>query len=263
MKTISLMAVGLVYLFLFLPMAVLVVLSFNSAAHGAKWQGFTFDWYMQLFKNDAILQALSNSLEIATAATLLSALLGLCVGITVVRVSGTKRGNILTQLTMLPIILPDIVIGLSLLCFFVWLFVPLGKLSVIIAHTAFGTAYVTSLVRARLVALDPMLEDAAADLGAGPWRILLKITLPQLWPALLSGMLMVFTLSFDDFCIAFFTAGVGATTLPLKIYSMLKFGVTPEVNALSALILCVSLVLVSLAFWRQKQPVSKQTGRKK
>jgi spermidine/putrescine transport system permease protein len=154
-------------------------------------------------------------------------------------------------------VLPEIVQGLSLLCFFVLLAVPLGKFSVVIAHTAFGTAYVATLVRARLVAMDPLLEEAASDLGAGQFRILTKITLPQLWPAMVSGMLMVFTLSFDDFSVAFFTAGVGATTLPLKIYSMLKFGVSPEVNALSALILCASFILVTVAFWNQSQRESK------
>jgi spermidine/putrescine transport system permease protein len=250
MKHLQRIGVGLIYFFLFLPMGVLVVLSFNSAPRGVAWQGFTTAWYTKLLDDQAILEALSHSLEIAGQATVLSGLVGLCAGVTLARGSRrSKRG--LNQLATLPIVLPEIVQGLSLLCFFVFLAVPLGKFSVVIAHTAFGSAYVATLVRARFLAMDPLLEEAAADLGAGQFKILTKITLPQLWPAMVSGMLMVFTLSFDDFSVAFFTAGVGATTLPLKIYSMLKFGVSPEVNALSALILFASFLLVTLAFWNQ------------
>jgi spermidine/putrescine transport system permease protein len=170
----------------------------------------------------------------------------------VVRGQSSQR-RILEKLATLPIVLPDILQGLSLLCFFVWISLPLGQTSVVIAHSAFGTAYVATLVKARLASMDPLLEEAASDLGAKQSKIFFKIILPQLSPAVISGMLMVFTLSFDDFSVAFFTAGVGATTLPLKIYSMLKFGVSPEVNALSALILGASLILVTLAFWNQNK----------
>ena len=250
MKWLTRMGVLSIYAFLFLPMIVLVVLSFNAAPRGVEWHGFTTHWYTRLLEDEAILEALSNSVQIALQATLLSGFIGLCVGLTMERGSFVTK-KVLRNFGTLPIVLPDIVQGLSLLCFFAWLAIPLGLFSVVIAHTAFGTAYVATLVRARLQAMDPLLEEAAADLGASQLRILFKVTLPQLWPAMVSGMLMVFTLSFDDFSVAFFTAGVGATTLPLKIYSMLKFGVSPEVNALSALILCTSLVLVTVAFWNQ------------
>jgi spermidine/putrescine transport system permease protein len=252
MRWLERLGVGAIYVFLFLPMLVLVALSFNSAPRGAAWQGFTTDWYFKLLNNQSILEALARSLEIALCASVASAVLGVCVGMALVRGKG-KRRFILQRLATLPILLPDIVLGLSLLCFFVWLAIPLGQMSVIIAHTAFGTAYVATLVRARLAGMDPLLEEAGADLGADQWTILFKITLPQLWPAVISGMLMVFTLSFDDFSVAFFTAGVGATTLPLKIYSMLKFGVSPEVNALSVIILAASFVLVTTAFWNQRR----------
>jgi spermidine/putrescine transport system permease protein len=256
MRLFQKLFVGSIYVFLFLPMFVLVTLSFNAAPRGVAWQGFTTSWYSKLLEDQAILEALSHSLEIAVQATILSGVIGLCVGMTLGRGRGFNK-RYLSKIATLPIVLPEIVQGLSLLCFFVLLAVPLGKFSVVIAHTAFGTAYVATLVRARLMAMDPLLEEAAADLGAGQFRILRKVTLPQLWPAMISGMLMVFTLSFDDFSVAFFTAGVGATTLPLKIYSMLKFGVSPEVNALSALILCASFVLVTVAFWNQYQRESK------
>ena len=250
MKTLEKIYVALIYLFLFLPMGVLTVLSFNSARRGAKWEGFTLDWYAKLFRDESILEALTRSLEVALYASVLSGFVGLCAGISLARSSGRKQ-FILQRLATLPIVLPEVVQGLSLLAFFVWLAVPLGLGTIVLAHTAFGSAYVATLVRARMAGLDPLLEEAGADLGADQWAILLKITLPQLWPAMVSGMLMVFTLSFDDFIISFFTAGVGATTLPLKIYSMLKFGVGPEVNALSVLILFVSFCLVTLAFWNQ------------
>jgi len=248
---------GFIYIFLFVPMIVLVALSFNTARSGAEWQGFTTDWYSKLFSNQAILDALFNSLEIAVSATVLSAVLGTAIGMTLGRsqLSGKKS---LAKIANLPIVFPDIVLALSLLAFFDLIRLPLGKISVIIAHSSFGAAYVAVLVRARLKAMDPLLEEAASDLGAGAARTFLNITFPQLVPAVVSGMLMVFTLSFDDFIVAFFTAGVDSTTLPMKIYSMLKFGVTPEVNALSALILCTSLMLVTIAFWsrgRVKQNV--------
>ena len=257
MKWVSKIFVFVIYLFLFFPMLVLVVLSFNSAVRGVAWQGFTLQWYSKLFEDQVILEALSHSLEVAVQATILSGIIGLCIGFSMTR--GTPLSTKFFQkFGTLPIVLPDIVQGLSLLCFFVFLSIPLGLTSVVIAHTSFGSAYVATLVRARLATIDPLLEEAAADLGATQRTTFLKITLPQLWPALLSGMLMVFTLSFDDFSVAFFTAGVGATTLPLKIYSMLKFGVSPEVNALSALILCTSLFLVTIAFWNQKKNFSEE-----
>lgn len=256
MKTIANIFIALVYAFLFLPMVVLVVLSFNTAPRGAVWQGFTLSWYHKLIQNQAILDSLATSLEVAVQATAMSLFLGLCVGIISVR--GRKRERVfLRHTSTLPIIFPEIVQGLSLLCFFVLIGIPLGKLSIVVAHCAFGSAYVCTLVRSRLLAIDPLLEEAASDLGAGPWTIILEILIPQLWPALLSGMLMVFTLSFDDFIISFFTSGAGATVLPLKIYSMLKFGVSPEVNALCALILMTSFFLVSLAFWAQNRKVNQ------
>lgn len=236
------------YGFLFIPMIVLLALSFNAAPRGARWEGFTLDWYSKLIDNESILSALVNSIEIAAAACLLSGVIGLAVGIVLAR-SESKTKAFAQQGSTLPVVLPEVVQGLALLMFLVWLNVPLGKLSVILAHCGFGTAYVAILVKARLANMDSLLEEAASDLGASEARTFMTVTLPQIRPAVVSGMLMVFTLSFDDFIVAFFTAGVGATTLPLKIYSMLKFGISPQVNALSALILVMSLILVSFAFW--------------
>ncbi len=249
---LSLIFVSGIFVFLYAPMVVLVVLSFNSAPRGSEWMGFTLEWYGKLFDNPVILDSFWTSVEIAFLAAVLSCLLGTCVGYTAQRGSTRSRGPMLMGI-YLPIVLPEIVIGLSLLSFFVWIGVPLGRVSVVIAHASFGTAYVATLVRNRLMALDPMLEDAAKDLGAADAQVFFKIVLPQLFAPLLAGAVMVFTLSFDDFIVSFFMAGVGVTTLPLKVYSMLKFGVTPEINALCALILCMSVVLVVSSLKIQKE----------
>ncbi|MBK9294024.1 MAG: ABC transporter permease [Oligoflexia bacterium] len=233
----------LIYAFLFAPILILVIFSFNSSSNLVAFESFSLKWYEALFNDVSILSALVNSIEIAFMSMLLSGFLGLCIGLT--------NQRIFKKLPVLPIVLPEVVQGLALLSFFIWIKLPLGKLSVILAHSSFGAAYVATMVRSRLSTLDPLLKDAASDLGAKPVRAFFKVILPQLSPALVSGMLIVFTMSFDDFIVSFFTAGVGSGTLPLKIYSMLKFGVTPSVNALSTMILCVSIMLIFLAFWMQ------------
>lgn len=241
--------VTLVYLFLFLPVGVLILFSFNNASSLGVWSGFSWRWYSQLLSDNSILEALVNSLEIAFIASLVSALIGTFVGL--------SKNIVIKKLPLVPIVLPDIIAGISLLSFFIFLHVPLGKVSVILAHSAFGVAYVSTLVRSRYKLLDPLLLDAASDLGAKPFKAFYKVLFPQLAPAVISGMLIVFTMSFDDFSIAFFTAGMGAGTLPLKIYSMLKVGVTPVVNALSSLILITSVLLLALAFWNQSHDKEK------
>jgi len=230
--------------FLYLPMLVLVVLSFNEAKRGSAWLGFSWKWYERLFHNPDLINPFFTSLEIALSSAVLSAFLGLCVGYLIVR-GGKFNREAMSWASYLPIMLPEIVLGLSLLSFFVWIGFPLGRMSVLLGHVAFGTAYVAVLVRARLSQADPLLEDAAYDLGSNRRKTFIKVVLPQLTTTLISGMMMVFTLSFDDFIISFFLAGVGVTTLPMKVYSMLKFGVTPEVNALCALILMGSFLLVT------------------
>jgi spermidine/putrescine transport system permease protein len=248
---LSLIFVSCVFVFLYAPMIVLVVLSFNSAKRGSEWAGFTLDWYSKLFNNPPILESFQTSIEIAVLAAALSCLLGLCVGYTSQR--GSKRSKPTMMMGIyLPIVLPEIVIGLSLLSFFVWLGIPMGRTSIVLAHASFGTAYVATLVRNRLLGLEPMLEDAAKDLGATDSQVFFKVIFPQLIAPLMAGAVMVFTLSFDDYIVSFFMAGVGVTTLPLKVYSMLKFGVTPEINALCALILCMSIFLVVSSLKIQK-----------
>lgn len=251
-KFITYLFLFLVYSFMLLPIFILVVLSFNQASMGSHWQGFTTQWYFQLFERPDILESLYVSLKIAFLASIFSSLFGLSIGLTMARAAPWMQ-IISRRTTYLPIVLPDIVIGLAFLSLFIWINMPLGIWTVMIAHTAFGSAYVARLVYVRATALDPLIEEAALDLGATQSKVFFQVLLPQLFSPLLAGALMVFVLSFDDFIIAFFTAGAGATTLTLKIYSLMKFGVTPDINALSSLVLIFTIMILVLVFKLQSK----------
>lgn len=248
--TLSANAVGM-YLFLYAPIVLLVIFSFNDSRSVASWRGFTLDWYVKLFENVAIGKALVNSLLVAVATTLLSTLIGTMVSLAMERY--TFWGQLpFDALLYLPIIIPEISMAVMLLLFFVLVNMPLGLGTIIIAHTAFNISYVAVVVRARLADFDATLEEAAQDLGANNWQTFWRVTLPLLMPAILAAALLAFTLSLDDYVITFFTAGVGATTLPLRIYAMVKTGITPEVNALSTLMLLASAGLVVLSLVLQR-----------
>ncbi len=233
----------LIYFFLFVPIAILVIFSFNTSKLNFTWQGFTLYWYAKLLTNESILNAFKNSLIVAVITTLLSTMIGTMVAFALVRYNFRGR-RVLSSTILLPIIIPDIIEGISLLIFFVWMGVQLGLATIVIAHVAFCISFVAIVVRARLHGLDRSIEEAAMDLGADKFQTFFKITLPLIMPGVVAGALLAFTLSFDDFLITFFTAGVGSTTLPLKIYSMIKFGITPEINAISTIVLIFSMVLV-------------------
>lgn len=239
------------YFFLYAPILILVVFSFNASRFAsAAWKGFTFDWYVQLFHNEAIGDALKNSLYISLSSTIISTIFGTMVALAMERY--TFKGKLaFDALLYLPIIIPDIAMAVMLLLFFVLSKIPLGKLTIIISHIAFNISFVAVVVRARLAQFDMTLEEAAQDLYANEWETFRRVTLPLLMPGILGGALLAFTLSLDDFVITFFTAGPGSTTLPLRIYSMVKLGVTPEINALSAAMILVSIVLVFLSFFFQ------------
>jgi spermidine/putrescine transport system permease protein len=243
--------------FLYLPIAVLILFSFSASRYASTWGGFSFEWYARLFTNPDIVHALINSLLIAAATTLLATILGTLAALSLERFAERQRAAPYDAALTLPILVPDIVQGISLLLFFVLLFngverllgwrPGLGHTTVIIAHTAFAISYVAVVVRARLSGLDKTLEEAAMDLGANAWQVFQRITLPLIWPGVLSGGLLTFTLSLDEFVITFFTSGPGSTTLPIQVWSMVKRGVTPEINALSTLMLLVSIALVTLS----------------
>lgn len=240
------------FVFLYAPIVILVVFSFNDSRSVFKWAGFTTRWYTRLFQDEAIMSALKNSLIVATISTLISTVLGTMVAIAMERYSfGAKLP--LDALLFLPIIIPDIAMAVMLLAFFVLMRLPLGLHTIIIAHIAFNISFVAVIVRARLAGLDPALEEAAQDLYANEWQTFWRVTLPLLWPGIVGGALMAFTLSLDDYVITFFTAGAGSTTLPLRIYGLVKTGVKPDINALSSMMLLVSMALVALSLLLQRK----------
>lgn len=234
---------GGAYLFLYLPLIVVVVFSFNDSKLNAEWVGFTTAWYGKLMRNDQMLLAARNSLLIALSASFVSTALGTMAGFAMFR----YRTRVLPVLVFAPIAMPEILMGVALLIFFVLLNFTLGLVSITLAHIAFCIGYVAIVVRARLSGMDESLVEAARDCGATPARAFRHVTFPLILPGVIAGSLMAFTLSIDDFVITFFTAGASASTLPLQIYSMVKTVVTPEVNAVSTLLLALTLVLITVA----------------
>lgn len=268
--------------FIYLPIVVLAVYSFNNSRYTGAWQGFTWNWYRVLltggggafpetvgFGSYGVMQALGNSLVVATVTTLVATGLGTALALGLDRVRWRGRVGI-EALVLLPLVIPEIAQGVSLLVFFTQGFrlweawgggkLTLGLPTVTIGHITFAISFVTLVVRARLAELDPHWEEAALDLGANRWQVLWRITLPWLIPAILSGALLVFTLSLDDFVVTFFTAGVGTTTLPVFVYGMIKFSVTPAINAISTLMLLASTLLVVLAWWLQGERRNRMLG---
>lgn len=241
-----------VFLFLYLPIFILVIYSFNANKIVGVWTGFSLEWYRVLLHDAAIGSALRVSLWVATWSTLISTILGTLAALVLERYR--FRGKLTFDAVLyLPIIIPDIVMALSTLLFFVILAIPLSRNTVLIAHVAFNISFVAVVVRARLADMDKRLEEAAADLGANEWTTFRRVTLPLLMPGIVAGALLAFTLSLDDFVITFFVAGPGSTTLPVRVYSMIKFGVTPEVNAISTLMLVGSTLLVVISLLLQRR----------
>jgi len=231
------------YLFLYAPLAIVVAYSFNDSRLNAQWIGFTLDWYRKLFHNEEMLGAAWNSLLIGLTASAVSTVLGTMAGYAMYRF----RLRLLPILVVAPIAIPEILTGVSLLIFFVAIDLTLGLVSIILAHIAFCVGFVAIVVRARLAGMDDSLVEAARDLGATPLQAFRLITLPLIMPGVIAGALMAFTLSIDDFVITYFTAGAGALTLPLEIYTMVKISVTPEVNAVSTLLMLLTLALIVIA----------------
>jgi spermidine/putrescine transport system permease protein len=231
-----------VYLFLYLPLFIVVIYSFNDSKLNAEWVGFTFKWYDKLLHNREMLSAAANSLIIASASAAIATVLGTLAGMAMHK----YRLKLLPGLVLAPIAMPDILMGVSLLLFFIMLNMSLGLISITLAHITFCIGFVALSVQARMTGIDRSLTEAARDLGATPWQCFRKITLPLLSPGIIAGALMAFTLSIDDFVITFFVAGVGSSTLPLQIYSMVKIAVTPEVNAISSLLMVLTLILITL-----------------
>ena len=232
-----------VYLFLYAPIAVLIFFSFNAGDSTQNWRGFSTRWYGELLRDQTVLDAFYNSLVVGLSATAVATVIGTLAALAL---SGHDfRGKTAADSTVYAAtVMPEIVVGVSLLSFFVAAGVGLGITTIVVAHVAFTISFVTIVVRARLTGMDPAVEEAAQDLGATPITTFLRVTLPLILPGVMAGALLAFTLSFDDFVITFFVSGVGSSTLPLKIYSMIKFGVTPVINALSTVVVLVTLVII-------------------
>ena len=271
----------LVYALLYAPILVLIAFSFNASKSTAVWRGFSLNWYASLmgatdfidaassqsdaagrsFQADNIWLALRNSLIVSGAATLISTVLGAMLALAIDRFRFRLRG-FFSVLLYLPVVIPDITLGIALLVFFSLLFklaenwfgvrLAFGFVTIIIAHVAFNISYVAIVVRARLAGMNRTLEEAAQDLGATPWQTFHRVTLPLIWPGIAGGALLAFTLSLDDFVVTFFTTGIGSSTLPIFVYGMIRFTVTPAINALSTLMLLVSMLLVVGAMGLQR-----------
>ena len=239
----------LVYAFLFAPIVVLIIFSFNDARRVFVWRGFTTEWYAKLFSNDDLLEAVLVTFQVAAVAVVVSTVIGTALGLGLARMRGRVRAPA-EMLLLLPMVTPEIVMGLSLLLFFLQLFDSTGSFGQLsIAHVTFCISYVAITVRARAAGLNPQLEEAARDLGDTALGALRHVTLPLIMPAVTAGALLAFALSFDDYVVTVFNSGIGTTTLPLYIYSAIKFGVSPEINAISSIIVAITAIVLFLA-WR-------------
>ncbi len=232
---LSILALG--FGFLYVPIALVVFYSFNASRLVTVWGGFSTQWYVSLFANEALLQAASVSLRVAVAAGALSTVLGTCAAFALQRFGRFPARSLFAGLVYAPLVMPEVIIGLSLLLLFVGLGIDRGFWTIVAGHATLGLCFVAVVVQARLSGFDRSLEEAAQDLGASPARVFRSITLPLILPAMLAGFLLAFTLSLDDFVIASFTSGPGSTTLPMRIYSQVRLGLTPEINAVSTLLI--------------------------
>lgn len=245
----------LCFTFLYAPMLMLVIYSFNSSKLVTVWAGWSTRWYVELFHNTAMISAVLLSLTIAAASATMAVILGTIASVVMVRFGRFRGSNGFAFMLTAPLVMPDVITGLSLLLLFVALGHAIGwpaergMLTIWLAHVTFCTAYVTVVISARLRELDHSIEEAAMDLGANPLKVFFIITVPMIAPALLSGWLLAFTLSLDDLVIASFVAGPGSTTLPMLVFSSVRMGVNPQINALASLILLVVGIIGFIAWW--------------
>jgi len=253
------------YLFLYAPIASLIIYSFNASRLVTVWAGFSTRWYGELIGNEAIRAAAATSLEIAVLSASAALVLGTAGGFALARHRRFAGRTLFVFMTTAPLVMPEVITGLSLLLLFIvmedWLGWPAdrGITTIVLAHATFAMAFVAIIVQARLAAFDRSLEEAALDLGARPWKVLLVITLPLIAPALVTGWLLAFTLSLDDLVIASFVSGPASTTLPMVIFSSVRLGISPQINALATIFVAVVAILVLIAFWISLRR-SKESG---
>jgi spermidine/putrescine transport system permease protein/putrescine transport system permease protein len=240
------------YAFMFAPLVVVVLFSFNNRRSVQEFGGFSLEWYRAFFDNESLRGSLVASLEIAVATMLIGTVLGTLLAFGLVRARTWFSGTA-NVLMLVPLVTPEIVAGVSALLLFSQLGMRLSLLTIIIAHITFSISYVTVVVRARLASLNPEVEQAAMDLGATRMQTFRLVVLPALWPAVLAAGLLIFALSFDDFVLSYFTTGESPQPLPVRIWSAIRFGVTPTINAIGTLMLVISLAAVALALFLQRE----------
>lgn len=250
-RALGWLALGM-FLFLYLPIVILIVYSFNENRFVSVWTGFSTHWYGEVFRDENTIQALRFTVWLALWSTIISTVFGTLTAIAMERFKFWGKVTY-DAILYLPIIIPDIVMALSTLLFFVLLGISLSRYTILIAHVAFNISFVAIVVRARLADMDTTLEEAAADLGANPWETFRRVTFPLLLPGIIAGALLAFTLSIDDFVITFFMAGPGTTTLPVLVFSKIRFGISPEINAISTLMFVSSTVLVIISLLIQRR----------
>ena len=246
------------FAFLYIPMVILVIYSFNESKLVTVWAGFSTKWYGELLQNEAFLDAAWVTIRVAFFSSTIATLLGTMAAYVLVRRGRFLGRTLFSGMIYAPLVMPEVITGLSLLLLFISIGLDRGVLTIVLAHTTFSMCYVSVVVSSRLVTFDQSLEEAALDLGASPWEAFRLVTLPIIAPAVISGWLLAFTLSLDDLVIASFTAGPSATTLPIKIFSSVRLGVSPEINALSTIIIAIVTVGVISASLISKHQISKR-----
>ena len=246
---------GLIFVLMYLPIADVIVFSFNESKLPVRFTGFSLKWYQQLFSDSAMIEALGNSLFLGVVSCLVSAVIGTLGAVGLSRIHWKTKGA-LEYISILPLMIPEIILGMVMMAFFYMLNLPFGMLTLLIGHTVFCVPYILMEVKARLAGMDPSLEEAARDLGAGPFRAFWDIILPLIMPAVMSGSLLAFAMSMDDVVISIFINGPRLSTLPIKVYTQIKTGVTPEVNALCTIMLAVTILILLIY-----TAIGKITGR--
>ena len=252
---LSSLYMGIIFFLMYMPVAVVIIFSFNESKLPVRFTGFSLKWNQELLGDSAMIEALGNSLILGVASCLVSAVIGTLGAVGLSRIHWKTKGA-LEYISILPLMIPEIILGMVLMAFFYLLNIPFGMLTLLLGHTVFCVPYILMEVKARLAGMDPSLEEAARDLGAGSFRAFWDITLPLIMPAVVSGSLLAFAMSMDDVVISIFVNGPRISTLPVKVYTQLKTGVTPEINALCTLMLVFTLgvlTVYSLAVWLLKR----------
>ena len=248
------------FFFLYFPILALIATSFNEDKRNIVWKGFTFDWYAKAYENDKLFDSLMNSLQVGAISTVVSTIIGTMIGLALYRYRFTMKTPF-ESLVFLPIVIPEISMAVAMLAFFAMLDIPLGIFTITVSHIAFSFPFVAVVIRTRMAGFDESLEEASRDLGASAWQTFWNVTVPYMMPGIIAGGLLAFTLSLDDYVITAFTSGPGSTTLPIQIYSMVRFSVTPEVNAASTVLIVITLTFAIAAMAMQAR-TEKRTVKK-